>query len=96
MKLRIYFEHWFTRLRNAFKGDQFTFVKEVLNIISEEKKFASKKIVDLAIKHNLADSYTNLINTLKYDGYINNENDPKTYRFNSPLLREWWNRNVAN
>jgi len=96
LKLRIYFEHWFTRLRNAFKGDQFTFVKDVLNIISEEKKFSSKKIVDLAIKHNLADSYTNLINTLKYDGYINNEDDPKIYRFNSPLLREWWNRNVAN
>jgi len=93
---RIHFDHWFTRLRNAFKGSEFSFVKEVLNIISEEKKFSSTKIVDLSIKHKLEDSYNNLINTLKYDGYINNEDDPKTYRFNSPLLREWWNRNVAN
>ncbi|MCH7516813.1 MAG: hypothetical protein IIB08_06795 [Bacteroidetes bacterium] len=96
LKLRIYFEHWFTRLRNAFKGNNFSFVKEVLNIISEKKRFSSSGIVDLAIKHKLEDSYNNLINTLKYDGYINNEDDPKTYRFNSPLLREWWNRNVAN
>ncbi len=96
LKLRIYFEHWFTRLRNAFKGNNFSFVKEVLNIISEKKRFSSSRIVDLAIKHKLEDSYNNLINTLKYDGYINNEDDPKTYRFNSPLLREWWNRNVAN
>ena len=96
LKLRIYFEHWFTRLRNAFKGNNFSFVKEVLNIISEKKRFSSSRIVDLAIKHELEDSYNNLINTLKYDGYINNEDDPKTYRFNSPLLREWWNRNVAN
>ncbi|MCH7974814.1 MAG: AAA family ATPase [Bacteroidetes bacterium] len=96
LKQRIYFEHWFTRLRNAFKGDEFSFVKEVLNIISEKNKFSSSGIVDLAIKHKLEDSYNNLINTLKYDGYINNEDNPKTYRFNSPLLREWWNRNVAN
>ena len=89
LKLRIYFEHWFTRLRNAFKGNNFSFVKEVLNIISEKKRFSSSGIVDLAIKHKLEDSYNNLINTLKYDGYINNEDDPKTYRFNSPLLREW-------
>ena len=96
LKLRIYFEHWFTRLRNAFKGNNFSFVKEVLNIVSEKKKFSSSGIVDLAVKHKLEDSYNNLINTLKYDGYINNEDDPKIYRFNSPLLREWWNRNVAN
>lgn len=93
---RIHFDHWFTRLRNAFKGSEFSFVKEVLNIVSEKKKFSSSGIVDLAVKHKLEDSYNNLINTLKYDGYINNEDDPKTYRFNSPLLREWWNRNVAN
>lgn len=96
LKKRIYFEHWFIRLRNAFKGGEFSFVKEVLNIISEKNKFSSSGIVDLAIKHKLEDSYNNLINTLKYDGYINNEDDPKTYRFNSPLLREWWYRNVAN
>ena len=96
LKLRIYFEHWFTRLRNAFKGNNFSFVKEVLNIISEKKRFSSSGIVDLANKHNLEDSFNNLINTLKHDGYINNEDDPKTYRFNSPLLREWWNKNVAN
>jgi len=96
LKQRIYFEHWFTRLRNAFKGDDFSFVKELLNIVSEKMKLSTVEITDLAIKHNLQDSYNNLINTLKHDGYINNEDDPKIYRFNSPLLREWWNRNVAN
>lgn len=96
LKQRIYFEHWFTRLRTAFKGDDFSFVKDVLNIISGKKSFKSEEIFDLAVKHKLEKSYNDIINALKYDGYINNNDDPKTYRFNSPLLKEWWYRNVAN
>lgn len=96
LKHRIYFEHWFTRLRTAYKGDDFTFVKEALNLISSKSSVPSTGILDLALKYKLEHSYNNILNALKHDGYINNNDDPKIYRFNSPLLREWWKRNVAN
>ncbi|MFA5252274.1 MAG: ATP-binding protein [Phycisphaerae bacterium] len=96
LKQRIYFEHWFARLRKAYKENDFSFVKELLNIISEKKKVTSIEIYDYAVKYGIGDSYTNLVNALKYDGYINNNDNPKEYRFNSSLLREWWYENVAN
>lgn len=96
LKERIYFEHWFTRLRTAFKGEDFSFVKDLLNIISSKPFVLSTEIYDLALRYKLESTYNNLVNALKYDGYINNNDDPKIYRFNSPLLKEWWYRNVAN
>jgi len=96
LKHRLYFENWFTRLRTAFKGDDFSFVKGVLNLASSNPTTPSSEIFNLAVKYKLENSYNNLINTLKHDGYINNNDDPKIYRFNSPLLKEWWYRNVAN
>lgn len=96
LKHRLYFEHWFLRLRKAYQGDEFSFVKAVLNLASENKKVTSSEVVNIATLHKLEDRYHHLLNALKYDGYLNNEDDPKIYRFNSPLLREWWRRNVAN
>lgn len=96
LKKRIYFEHWFARLRKAYKGNDFFFVKELLNAISEKKKVPSSEVFDCAVKYGLGDSYTDLMNALKHDGYINNNDNPKEYRFNSSLLREWWCANVAN
>ena len=96
LQLRTYFEHWFARLRKAYKGNDFSFVKELLNAICEKKMIPSSDIVDCAVKHGVGDSYTDLVNALKHDGYINNDDNSKEYRFNSALLREWWCNNVAN
>lgn len=96
LKDRVYFEHWLQRLQTAYKGDDFSFAKEVLNIISISPTIKSTEIFDLVVKYKLEGTYNNIINALKYDGYINNNDDPKNYRFNSPLLKEWWYRNVAN
>ena len=96
LKQRIYFEHWFARLRKAYKAKEFSFVKELLNVISEKKKIPSSEIFNCAVKYGLENSYTDLVNALKHDGYINNSDTPKEYRFNSSLLREWWYANVAN
>lgn len=95
LKQRIYFEHWFARLRNVFKGKDFNFVKDTLNMLSLKKKLNTSDIYNLTVKFRLESSYKNLVNVLKYDGYINNEDNSKIYRFNSPLLREWWRQNVA-
>lgn len=96
LKQRIYFEHWFARLRKAYKGNDFSFVKEFLNVISERKKISSGEVFDCAVKYGLGDSYIDLMNALKHDGYINNNDNPREYHFNSSLLREWWYANVAN
>ena len=96
LRQRLYFEHWFVRLRKAYKGIEFSFVKELLNVLSERKALPSVEVHDLSLKYGLDASYNDLVNALKHDGYINNSEDAKMYRFNSYLLREWWNANVAN
>jgi uncharacterized protein len=93
---RLYFEQWYTRVRKAYQGQEFSFVKELLNYVSEKQTVTFNDIYNLAIKHKVENIYKDLLNALVYDGYINNNENPKVYRFNSPLLREWWKTNVAN
>jgi uncharacterized protein len=94
LKQRNHFEHWYIRLRTTYQGAEFSFIKELLSYISENEVIESNEIIDLSEKYSIRDIYKNLLNTLIYDGYINNNDDPKIYRFNSPLLREWWRNNV--
>ncbi len=95
LEKRNYFEHWHTRLRVAYKGKYYTFAKDVLNKASKAKKgFSKTAMFDLGEKHNLGDEYSIIIRTLTYDGYINLEEN-KIFVFNSPLLKIWWERNVA-
>jgi hypothetical protein len=93
---RNYFTNWHTRLRRAYKGKAYNFTKELLNHISEKDTITSGEIRDLAAGFEVEAEYVNILNALKYDGYINNHDDPKVYRFNSPLLKIWWYKNVAN
>ncbi|MGE5343930.1 MAG: AAA family ATPase [Candidatus Omnitrophota bacterium] len=95
LDLRIYFEHWQTRLRKAFKKEEYSFAKELLNMISQKENIRTGDIIDLAHKFNVPDDYKDIVNALTYDGYINHNDDPQIYRFNSPLLKMWWLRNVA-
>ncbi|MFY0598491.1 MAG: hypothetical protein JXR03_02390 [Cyclobacteriaceae bacterium] len=95
LEVRIYFEHWLTRLRTAIKGDHFSFAKETLNAISKSDKGLSvNEVFDLASKYGLQEDYGTIVRTLEYDGYIH-ANENKRYIFNSPLLRIWWERNIA-
>ncbi|MCD4676012.1 MAG: hypothetical protein K8S18_08465 [Desulfobacula sp.] len=94
IKQRIYFEYWLSRLRKAFKGSDFKFAKEILNNASQHQQISSNIIADIAQKYEIQDSFQDIVNALKHDGYLNNSIDPKLYRFNSPLLRIWWNNNV--
>jgi len=92
---RNYFEHWHNRLRTAFKGEEYTFTKEVLNVISKSESGASKiEIFDLTAKYELGEEHGIILRTLEYDGYIN-LNAENNFTFNSPLLKIWWERNIA-
>jgi hypothetical protein len=93
---RNHFEHWHTRLRTAFKGSDYNFAKDVLNIISEKIEISSNEIFDLAVKYDIEISFKDIMGSLIYDGYINNTDEVHKYRFNSPILRMWWRQNVAN
>lgn len=94
---RSYFESWQTKLKESFSKDEYLFAKEILNIISEKYTMESSAIINIAAKHSLdEDEAKDMIRTLIYDGYINNNENPKVYRYNSPILRQWWNKNVAN
>lgn len=91
------FANWRSKLKEGFKTEGYLFSKEILNRISEEGTMTSLKIRNIATKHKLDDDYAKeIIHSLVYDGYINNHDNVKEYRFNSPILKLWWYKNVAN
>ena len=91
------FANWRSKLKEGFKTEGYLFSKEILNRISEEGTMSSLKIRNIATKHELDDDYAKeIIHSLVYDGYINNHDNVKEYRFNSPILKLWWYKNVAN
>lgn len=90
------FIHWEERL-SAFSKKGRVYAKDILSLISEKMSVASSELSNLAEKHKLKEEEAKeIIHALKYDGYINNSDNARTYRFNSPLLRTWWYNNVAN
>jgi ribulose bisphosphate carboxylase small subunit len=50
---------------------------------------------NIATKYGVED-ITNQINILVHDGYITKADDDSYYRFNSPLLQQWWLINIVN
>jgi hypothetical protein len=94
IKKRSYFDHWHTRLR-SYQQNEYQFAKSVLNIASEEL-LTSAVIYDKAVEFGVEDKYKAIVNALIYDGYLNNHENPSQYKFNSPLLKMWWCKNVAN
>ena len=91
------FDHWRSKLKEGFKKKGYLFAKEILNTISNEDTMTSLSISNTASKHELDEDYAReIIHSLAYDGYINNNDDVKVYRFNSPILKLWWYKNVAN
>jgi hypothetical protein len=96
LKHRNHFEHWQTRLRKTFKKMEYRFAEEVLCEMARKSTLSSGEILNLAVKQGVEDDYKNIIRVLIHDGYINNNDDPGVYRFNSPILKTWWYENVAN
>jgi uncharacterized protein len=93
---RNHFDHWHIRLK-SLADKEYRFSKELLNRVSENMTIESKEIINIASKYSLdEDEAKEIIHSLMYDGYINNNDNPKEYRFNSPILRMWWYKNVAN
>lgn len=96
LNIKSYFQHWNTRLKKVLKGNDYKFANELLNNLSNSELIETKDVVNLAEKYKVMENYKNIIYVLEYDGYINNKNESKVYKFNSPILKLWWNKNVAN
>jgi hypothetical protein len=95
LEQRQHFEHWHTRLRGSLRSSEYNFAKELLSLASENESITINEITDLSVKYELEGSFRDLLSSLVYDGYINNADDDKLYRFNSPLVKIWWRKNVA-
>lgn len=92
------FEHWHGRLRMALPPKELLFVKAVLNTAADPQCpwIDSKTITNLAVEHDQLERQAHLLGILKHDGYLNNQQSAAVYRFNSPIIRLWWWRNIAN
>ncbi len=95
LKNKVHFEHWRKRLNKALNPGECTFAVVLLNSLAETSEKKTDEILELARKHKIQDSYKDIISTLVHDGYINNDDDSALYRFNSPLLKSWWFKNVS-
>jgi len=87
--VNIYLDHFRSRLSKVFKKEQLNFSKELLHIIADNNFIQKNNIPELAAKHKV-EKYSYVIDTLKYDGYIDNSVNENEYRFNSPIFKQWW------
>ncbi len=87
-----HFEHYSSRLKKSFKGDEYKFAYALLCTMAEKGLLHKAEIFDIALENKIQDKYRHIIEILIYDGYINNNGDANFYRFNSPILKMWWNR----
>ncbi len=88
-----YFDHWKSRLSGIIGNDN-KLAFDVLNHTAINGSISYDKYYDLTVKHNLEDNEY-VLDVLKYDGYLTEDESTKNYGFNSVLLREWWKNNVA-
>jgi len=93
---RNHFDHWHVRLK-SLADNEYRFSKELLDVISKHMTMQPNEIINIAAKYSLHEyEVEGIVRSLVYDGYINNNDNQKVYRFNSPILRMWWYKNVSN
>jgi len=84
-----YFSNWKTRLKDAFEKSEERVAIRVLSHISKHNEISYEEMRKIDKKIDLKA----IIKVLEYDGYISEQK--KVYKFNSPLLKGWWEHRVA-
>ncbi|MBX9782529.1 MAG: hypothetical protein K2X48_04460 [Chitinophagaceae bacterium] len=85
----IYFEHFKDRLQKVFKSPQLgKFVDEFLLAVKNNSDTDYAKALNMAEKYDARAELDTVIEVLKHDGYIVEENN--FYKFYSPILKRWW------
>jgi len=90
-----HFEHYYSRLKSQFKGLELDYVLKTLSDIAKNITCEKNYLFNLSAQYNVQARFKNILEILSYDGYINNSVSQNEYRFNSPILRLWWVKNIC-
>ncbi|TCJ14481.1 ATP-binding protein [Flaviaesturariibacter flavus] len=91
-----HFQHYHHRLKTQFKKERYDFVCAVLSEMATNVLLHRNRMFDLSLKHGVDGDFRQIIDVLVYDGYINNSGNTAEYRFNSPIVRHWWERHICH
>jgi hypothetical protein len=87
-----HFEHYSSRLKSQFKGGTLAYAEALLQKMATDITLTKAQLFDLASTFNQEQNFRQVIELLAYDGYIHNTGDVNVYRFNSPIVRMWWQK----
>lgn len=92
----IHFESYKSRLKDAFPDNENNErANHVLTHIAENELLTLDELFPYRKEYpNLEKDIQYVVDTLEFDGYIFNHEGK--YRFNSPILRDWWLKNGQN
>ncbi len=88
----IYFEHYYSRLKDAFSASHQAFAADLLDMLAEKETLSQEAVNELAKQHQLEADLESILEALMYDGYFHFDNSINAYRFNSYLLQSWWDK----
>ncbi|WCN13656.1 ATP-binding protein [Marinomonas mediterranea] len=87
------FNHWVERLKRLETSER-ALAKAFLNLLARSEEASYNDYFNLSQQEKYQDTqHGYVIDCLEHDGYIF-ETAPKTYRFTSPILKDWWNRHA--
>jgi uncharacterized protein len=84
------FEHSFSRLPKAYKGDELKFVYQLLTLCADHSRTRMSAAKNLAEKHNCIARFYDILDSLTSDGYL--AQTEEEIHFQSMILKEWWHR----
>jgi uncharacterized protein len=91
----IYFEIYLERLKKNLETPDYKFANKLLDRIANKDFIDKADTHNLAVFHEVTDTYKATLESLVYDGYINNHDDVNHYRFNSSIFKLWWKKYVC-
>lgn len=83
-----HFKEWKNRLSDYFNPTEQAYLHEVLVCVAHEGKVSQRRLYDFAVKHQLQQSYMELVRGLEHDGYL--IENTGNFTFISPILRAYW------
>lgn len=91
----IYFEIYLERLKKNLEIPDYKFANQLLDKIANQDTIDKADIHNLAVKNKVTETYKATLESLVYDGYINNHDDANRYRFSSSIFKLWWKKHVC-
>lgn len=87
---KTHLDSYYNRLKEAFDEENYNIAMQILNLIAKQTTVLADNLYVGVANEKGKRRISSVLEALEYDGYIMRSND--TFRFNSPILQEWWNR----